>query len=97
MCDYLKNTTGSKIFDIVLPTMRKYLTIDPDKDLSCPFVGRFDIRNFPINGALLLNMFVPVGDYMVNLTSFTNNEYIWNGRFFFNIPEGKTIEDDRMG
>lgn len=43
-------------------------------------------------------MFLPVDNYMLNITVFANeNEKIWNGKFYFLIPEGKTIEDDRMG
>lgn len=98
LCDYMKKKTESKIIDLVLPTLRKYLKFSPGQVLGCPFIGRFDINRLPINGALFNNMFIPVGDYMVNLTASTSShEVIWNGKFFFNIPEGKTVEDDRMG
>lgn len=95
-CDYLRNKAGSKLMDIVWPTISQYLKTD--QNFTCPFVGRFDIVNMPVTGSFLNNMFVPVGDYMGNVTMTTStNELIWNGKFYFNIPAGKTIEDDRMG
>lgn len=95
-CDYLRNKATSKLFDIVLPTIKEYLFTD--QNFTCPFGGRFDIVNMPVTGDFLNNMFVPVGDYMANVTVNTNeNELIWNGKFYFTIPAGKTIEDDRMG
>lgn len=96
ICDYLNHKAESKIIDIVLPTLKKYVT--SPKNWTCPFQGRFDFEKLPINGALLNNMFLPTGSYMVNITAFVNeNVELWNGKFYFIIPEGKTIEDDRMG
>lgn len=95
-CDYLKNKAVSKIIDIVLPKFQDYLV--SNETLGCPYQGRFDIDMLPLNGALMNNMFLPVGNYYVNLTVYTNEtEFVWNGKFYFIIPEGKTIEDDRMG
>lgn len=46
-------------------------------------------------------MFIPVGEYMVNVTATDatteKEEFIWNAQFYIDIPAGKTIEDDRMG
>lgn len=96
ICDFLTNKTQSKIIDIVLPTMKHYFT--SPSNWTCPYQGRFDIAKLPLNGALLNNMFLPVGNYMVNLTVFAyENELVWSGKFYFIIPEGKTIEVDRMG
>lgn len=97
-CDYVRNKFVSKAMDLVWPTVKKHITTDPGQDFTCPFIGRVDFTNVPLNGALVNNTFVPVGDYMLNITSVTrSNEYIWNGRFYVNIPEGKTIKDDQMG
>lgn len=96
VCDYLSNKTKSPIIDIALPSMLPYFT--SPTNWTCPFQGRLDVAALPLNGALLNNMFLPVGNYMLNITVFANeNEKIWNGKFYFLIPEGKTIEDDRMG
>lgn len=96
LCEYLNNKTSSKIIDIVFPTLKLYTKIE--QQWKCPFFGQFDINKLPLTGALLNNMFVPVGDYMLNLTATTaSKELIWNGKFYFTIPEGTTIEDDRMG
>lgn len=98
LCDYMKNKTTSKIIDLVLPKLLPYWSGDVGQKLDCPFFGRMYIVNMPLNGAIFNNMFIPVGDYMLNLTATTSKgELIWNGRFYFTIPEGKTIEDDRMG
>lgn len=90
VCDYITNKTHSKIIELVLPTLRNYLKLDVGQFLECPFIGRLDVINFPLTSGLFNNMFIPVGDYMVNLTATTNEkEMIWNGKFYFNIPEGK--------
>lgn len=83
--------------DIVLPTFQNYVA--DNVTFNCPYHGRFDIDGLPLNGgALLNNMFVPVGNYYVNLTVFANErDFVWKGQFYFIIPEGKTIEDDHMG
>lgn len=79
-----------------MPAIRPYLMIG--QEFLCPFIGQFDIVEMPITGEFVNNMFVPTGDYMINVTFNTNTtDLIWNGRFYFTIPEGKTIEDDRMG
>lgn len=81
---------------MVLPTFKKYFS--SDQNLTCPYYGRFDIDKLPITGAIFNNMFLPVGNYMANVSVATNEkELVWEGRFYFVIPEGKTIEDDRMG
>lgn len=96
ICEYLTNKTSSRLLDVVMPTISQYLVID--QNFTCPFIGRFDVVNMPILGSFFNNMFVPVGDYMANVTFNTNKtELIWNGQFYFTIPAGKTIEDDRMG
>lgn len=47
--------------------------------------------------AIIDYMFLPAGNYMVKFTLSMNDEFIWNGKFFFILLEGKTAEDDRMG
>lgn len=97
LCDYLKNITGSKVLDILLPKFLPYLT-SPTGTLSCPLYGGHNVTKMPISGETFNNMFIPVGDYMLNMSTTTaKNELIWNVNFYFTIPEGKTAEDDRMG
>lgn len=96
VCDYIKKKIGSKLIDIVLPKIRQYLVLG--QELTCPYKGQLDVKNLPLNGGLLENMFAPAWSYMVDLTANTStNELIWNAKVYFVIPEGKTIEDDRMG
>lgn len=96
LCDYINSKAGSIFLDIVLPKVRNYITTT--NGLRCPFTGRFDIKKLPLTGNLFDNRFLPVGDYMANLTLTTSaKELLWNGKIYFNIPAGKTIEDDRMG
>ncbi len=102
LCDYLNKKASQKLIDIVLPHMQKHLVFNTGRNLSCPFIGQFEIVKFPLSGSIFKMLFLPVGDYMVNLTvSFGSIEsldkFIWNGKVFFNVPAGKTIEDDRMG
>lgn len=96
-CDYLLKKASSPIIDILLPTFKKYLT--SNVSLACPYQGRFDITGLPLSGGLFNNMFIPVGEYYLNLTVYANKnkDFIWNGKFFFVVPDGKTIEDTRMG
>lgn len=95
-CDYLSKNTTSKIMETFWPKITKYLITD--QEMVCPFIGRFDVVNLPVNGGFLNNMFLPVGDYMLNLTINTNSkEFLSNVKLFINIPAGKSIEDDRMG
>lgn len=96
VCEYLRHKTISKIIDLVLPKLKDYIT--SNVTLSCPYYGRFDLEKLPLVGGTFDNMFLPVGNYFLNLTVFGNEkDFIWNGKFYFIIPEGKTIEDDRMG
>lgn len=96
ICDYFHNNAGSKIIDIAFPTLTKYIT--SPLPFKCPYYGHFDVVGLPLTGPLMNNLFLPVGNYMLNLTVFHNEtELIWNGKYYFIIPEGKTIEDDRMG
>lgn len=96
LCDYFNKKIKSLIIDMVWPHFQQYFLTD--QNFTCPFYGRLDINNMPLTPQLFNNMFVPAGSYMANTSALTaNNEIIWNGKFYFNIPEGKTIEDDRMG
>lgn len=103
LCDYVNNKIGSKIIDFVYPSILKHITTP--RRLRCPYYGQLNVENLPINGELFNNMFLPVGEYMVNLTATAKivenktekEEFVWNGKFYFIIPAGKTIEDDRMG
>lgn len=97
LCGYINNKTTSKIIDMVLPTFKRYFT--SNVTLACPYQGRFDLVRLPLTGGLLNNMFIPVGSYYVNITVFANKkkDLFWSGQFYFIIPEGTTIEDDRMG
>lgn len=98
ICDYIREKSVSKIFDLIWPTLKQYITTSPGQDLRCPFIGKFSLNKWPANGGIVNNMFIPAGDYLLNNTFLTSSmEYIWNGKFFFNVPEGRTIEDDRMG
>lgn len=47
--------------------------------------------------ALVDYLFLPAGDFVLNLTLSMKNGVIWNGKLYFILPEGKTAEDDRMG
>lgn len=97
ICDHLRNKVESKVMELVWPTLNKYLTV-AGRQMRCPVMGEFLIKKLPFNGDFVQNIFLPVGDYMLNVTFLTSSmEFIWNGKFFVNIPAGKTIEDDRMG
>lgn len=94
MCDYTSGKAPSKLMDYIMPAVNKYSV----RNLTCPYSGWIRIKELPINGAIFDYVFLPVGNYMLNLTLFTaGNHYMWNSKFYFIIPEGKTIEDDRMG
>lgn len=98
LCEYLRKREMSKIFDIFLPIAKKYVKTGPGQELTCPYIGPISIVELPLNGSFVNTIFFPVGDYLVNVTYLTSSmEYIYNGKFYVTIPEGKTIEDDRMG
>lgn len=57
----------------------------------------FVIENMPIDMSIVDNLYIPIGNYMLNITLSMQNELIVSGEFYFTLPDGKTIDDDRMG
>lgn len=83
LCEYIKNKVGIRILDIAFPKLKEYAT--SDQDLTCPYYGRLNFH-FPLTGALFENNFLPVGNYMANVTLTTSTkELIWNNKFYFII------------
>lgn len=98
VCDYLngkREEVHTKVLGFILDAMQPYVNRSP----ACPYVGRFDITDMPVNMAVLNYVFLPAGNYILNLTvsDGIKDDYIWNGKIYFILPEGKTAEDDRMG
>lgn len=95
MCEYVSGKAPSKLMDYIMPVVNKYSV----RNMTCPYSGRIHIKELPVNGKIFDYVFLPAGSYMINLTLLTNHgkDYMWNAKFYFIIPEGKTIEDDRMG
>lgn len=93
LCDYINGKEESKVLDFIMPQVQIYST----PKVSCPYSGPFNIRNLPLNWSIFDYVFLPTGSFMFNLTIHANKYFLWNGKFYFTIPEGKTAEDDRMG
>lgn len=94
MCAYVSGKVQSKLMDYIMPVVNKYSF----RKLACPYSGWIRVKDMPINGSIFDYVFLPVGNYLLNLTLLTTgDEYMWNAKFFFIIPDGKTIEDTRMG
>ncbi|KAJ6633327.1 Sphingosine kinase 2 [Pseudolycoriella hygida] len=97
LCDYFNKKAPSKILDIVMPVVNKHLR--RNRPVTCPeSVGRLEFKNIPVNSELFKFVFLPTGHYMLNLTGTTKEgDLLWNGKFYFDVPDGKTIDADRMG
>lgn len=94
MCAYVSGKVQSKLMDYIMPVVNKYSF----RKLVCPYSGWIRVKDMPVNGSIFDYVFLPVGNYLLNLTLLTTgDEYMWNAKFFFIIPDGKTIEDTRMG
>lgn len=64
---------------------------------SCPIPANYSFSNMPIDGQLFPSVFVPSGQYYVSVEVLTNNVRVVLVKVYFEIPAGRTIEDDRMG
>lgn len=94
LCAYIKGDAPSKVLDYMVPWVNQYA----EPKIHCPCSGWFQIKDMPLNGKIFDYLFLPVGNYMLNSTlRLKNGTFLWNSKFYFIIPEGKTIEDDRMG
>lgn len=94
MCAYMNGEVQSKLMDFIMPVVNKHTL----RNFTCPYSGIISVKDMPLNGAMFDYVFLPVGNYLLNVTLLTTgNVYMWNAKFYFIIPEGKTIEDDRMG
>lgn len=92
-CDYMTGgNLKSKVLDLLKPGIEKYCNVI----LTCPYIGPFSIEKLPVDGEMFGNPFLPAGDYYLNISTF-NTQLMFSGQFYFNIPAGKTIEDDSMG
>lgn len=100
ICDYLNGNVASKLLDIAMPILRNYF-YTPHSNLTCPFNGQFAIRNLPLTSDLFANHFLPTGRYIVNFTMTTKmfkvEKFIWFVKVFFEVPQGKTVEDEGLG
>lgn len=58
--------------------------------------------DLPLTGDLFANNFIPVGQYVINITISTEinekeEKLIWTGKFYIEIPAGRSVDDDGMG
>ena len=64
---------------------------------SCPVGANYSLSNVPIDGRFFPQVFLPTGMYYVTVEVLTNNVRVVLVKVYFEVPAGKTIEDDRMG
>lgn len=93
LCDYINGDGASKLMDFMFPAVQKYSV----RKIKCPFTGSLNIKNMPINWGIFNYAFLPTGSFLLNVTLNANRNFHFNGKIYFNVPEGKTVEDDRMG
>lgn len=100
LCDWLNGTVNSKLLDIAMPILKNYL-YTPQSNISCPYGGRFAILSLPLTSDLFANNFLPTGQYIVNFTMTTKmfkiEKLLWYVKVYFEVPQGKTIEDEGLG
>ena len=92
-CDFTSGKVKSKMMDYVMPALIRY----SNTNFKCPFFGPVIVKNMPINMGIFDYVFIPAGNYMLNITLTVKDELVWRGKFYFILPEGKTADDDRMG
>lgn len=93
VCDYIDGKAGSKVMDFIMPVVQKYV----GRKFTCPYSGTFNVKNMPLNWEIFDNVFLPTGSFMMNITLTVGSSFLWNCKIYFNVPEVKTAEDDRMG
>lgn len=93
LCDFFKGAEESKVMNLLIPKLQTYA----GRNFTCPYQGIFTIKNMPINMGIFDYLFIPAGSYMLNLILRLKQEFFWNGKLYFFLPEGKTTDDDRMG
>lgn len=94
VCAYFKQTIPSVLFETVKKAIHKYSNI---LDAPCPQTGSIWAKDCPVDGSIFPKMFLPAGSYYISIENFSNGTKYVDAKVYFVIPEGKTIEDDRMG
>lgn len=83
----------SVLFETVKETLFQHSNIFR----PCPQNGTLWIKDYTLDGSVLPKVFLPAGSYYISVENFSNGTRYVHGKVYFIVPEGKTIEDDRMG
>lgn len=96
-CEYHRNHIGSAVLELVHENFKNYTT---NIWRPCPFLpGNLSVINLPLTSSLVNNLFVPAGDYKLVIDARVDDAKLsfLLITLFFNVPAGRTLEDDKMG
>lgn len=97
VCAYHGNHLGNAVMDLIADVYQNYTT---NIWHPCPFVpGHLAVTKLPLTASLLKNIFLPAGEYKLVLDIKVGKEMVPGIliKLFFDIPAGRTLEDDKMG
>lgn len=93
ICKYLNGSHSEILLNRLMPNMQYAMEINA----VCPMTDQIMINDLVLGLYLFDNVFLPAGDYYIYLDVHTKDYLIISTKFYFNIPDGKSVIDYAMG